>query len=103
MKHAGYPSGKYTGNDEILMVGANADPGKAQAEVARAQLREARLQGQAPPGPAGRRVQRSTARSRAKKVAVCAGAGWFKDFADPQSMLEPTFKGTAIVPDGNIN
>ncbi len=32
------------------------------------------------------------------------GAGWFKDFADPQSMLEPTFKGSDDPPSsGNIN
>ncbi len=38
MKAAGYSSGKYDGNEELLMVGANVDPGKAQAEVAKAQL-----------------------------------------------------------------
>jgi peptide/nickel transport system substrate-binding protein len=31
----------------------------------------------------------------AKKVAMCA-AGWSKDFADPQSMLEPVFRGSTI-------
>jgi peptide/nickel transport system substrate-binding protein len=34
---------------------------------------------------------------------VCAGSGWFKDFADPQSMLEPTFKGSLIMKDGGNN
>ena len=39
-----------------------------------------------------------------KRVAMCGGAGWFKDFADPQSMLEPVFKGTNINHrSGNIN
>ena len=38
MKKAGYASGKYDGSDELLMVTANVDPGKAQAEVAKAQL-----------------------------------------------------------------
>jgi peptide/nickel transport system substrate-binding protein len=39
----------------------------------------------------------------AKKVAMCA-AGWFKDFADPQAMLEPPFKGSTINRhSGNIN
>ena len=37
-KEAGFASGKYEGDEEILMVGANVDPGKAQAEVAKAQL-----------------------------------------------------------------
>src|SRR5215213_7305249 len=43
MKEAGYSSGKYEGSDEILMVAANVDPGKAQAEVAKAQLEKVGL------------------------------------------------------------
>ena len=39
----------------------------------------------------------------AKKVAACADAGWFKDFVDPQSMLEVTFKGSAISKSGGNN
>ena len=39
----------------------------------------------------------------AKKVAVCGSAGWFKDFNDPQSMLEPTFKGSKISLEGGNN
>ena len=38
MKKAGYPSGKYTGNDDLLLVTSNADPGTSQAQVAQAQL-----------------------------------------------------------------
>ena len=38
MKEAGYASGKYEGDEELLMVTANVDPGKAQAQVAKAQL-----------------------------------------------------------------
>ena len=29
--------------------------------------------------------------------------GWFKDFADPQSMLDPTFNGDNILEQGNVN
>ena len=39
----------------------------------------------------------------AKKVAACADAGWFKDFVDPQWMLEVTFKGSAISKSGGNN
>ena len=38
MKAAGYSSGKYDGNEELLMVGSNVDPGKAVAEVSKAQF-----------------------------------------------------------------
>jgi peptide/nickel transport system substrate-binding protein len=34
---------------------------------------------------------------------ICPNVGWFKDFADPQSLLEPTFSGDAIKPQGNVN
>jgi peptide/nickel transport system substrate-binding protein len=34
---------------------------------------------------------------------VCPTVGWFKDFQDPESMLEPTFDGKAIKPAGNVN
>jgi peptide/nickel transport system substrate-binding protein len=37
----------------------------------------------------------------AAKVAICPNVGWFFDFFDPQSLLEPTFSGDAIRPQGN--
>jgi peptide/nickel transport system substrate-binding protein len=102
-KAAGMASGKYEGNEEILMVGANADPGKAQAEVARAQLEKLGFKVRLRLVPQDA-VYTEWCQVPRKKVGMCAGAGWFKDFADPQSMLEPTFKGALINPDkGNIN
>ena len=37
------------------------------------------------------------------KIAICPNVGWFKDFYDPQTMLDPTFKGTSILPENNSN
>ena len=37
------------------------------------------------------------------KVAICPNVGWFKDFTDPQSMLDATFNGNNILQQGNIN
>lgn len=101
-KKAGYPSGKYTGKEQILMVGANADPGKAQAEVAKAQLEKMGFNVRLRLVPQDA-VYTEWCQVPAKKVGMCAGAGWFKDFADPQSMLEPVFKGSLITETGNIN
>jgi peptide/nickel transport system substrate-binding protein len=102
MKKAGYPSGKYTGNEEFLMVTANADPGKAQAEVAAAQFEKLGFKMKLRLVP-----QDSTytewCQVPSKKVAVCGAAGWFKDFIDPQSMLEPTFAGYTIAKNGGNN
>ena len=75
------------------MVAANVDPGKAQAEVAKAQLEKLgfKIRLRTVPQDA---VYTEWCQQPAKKVAVCGAAGWFKDFNDPQSMLEPTFKGS---------
>ena len=102
MKAAGYSSGKYDGSDELLMVGANVDPGKAQAEVAKAQLEKLgfKVRFRTVPQDA---VYTEWCQQPAKKVAVCGTGGWFKDFNDPQSMLEPTFKGSAINKGGGNN
>jgi len=101
-KAAGMKSGKYEGNDEVLMVGANVDPGKAQAEVAKAQLEKLGFKVRLRLVPQDA-VYTEWCQVPAKKVDMCAGAGWFKDFADPQSMLEPVFKGSLITETGNIN
>ena len=39
----------------------------------------------------------------AARVAICPNVGWFIDFLDPQSLLEPTFSGAAIERQGNVN
>jgi peptide/nickel transport system substrate-binding protein len=103
MKKAGYPSGKYTGNEEFLMVSANVDPNKAQAEVAKAQFEKLGFKFRLRLVPQDA-VYTEWCQVPPKKVAVCGGSGWFKDFADPQSMLEPTFAGYAIAKtQGNNN
>jgi peptide/nickel transport system substrate-binding protein len=102
-KAAGYKSGKYEGSEQLLMVGANADPGKAQAEVAKNQLEKMGFKVRLRLVPQDA-VYTQWCQVPSKKVAMCGGAGWFKDFADPQSMLEPVFKGALINrSSGNIN
>ena len=102
MKKAGYPSGKYTGNAKLLLIAANADPGKAQAQVAKAQLEKLgfKIQFRTVPQDA---VYTEYCQVPKKQVAICGSAGWFKDFTDPQSMLEVTFKGKNIAPNGGNN
>jgi peptide/nickel transport system substrate-binding protein len=101
LKAAGYRSGKYTGHQRLLLVGPDVDPGRAQIEVAKRQLQKLgfkvrlRLVAQD-------KVFTDWCQIPAKKVAMC-GAGWFKDFADPQAMLEPVFRGSTISSEGNIN
>ena len=102
MKAAGYASGKYDGTDELLMVAANVDPGKAQAEVAKAQIEKLgfKIRLRSVPQDA---VYTEWCQQPAKKVAVCGSAAWGKDYNDPQSMLEPIFKGSNFLKQGGNN
>jgi peptide/nickel transport system substrate-binding protein len=36
-------------------------------------------------------------------VALCPNGAWFKDFADPQSLLDAPFNGDNILQQGNVN
>jgi peptide/nickel transport system substrate-binding protein len=102
MKKAGYPSGKYTGNANLLLVTANVDPNKAQGEVAKAQIEKLgfKITLRTVPQDA---VYTEWCQVPKKQVAVCGASGWFKDFTDPQSMLDPTFKGANIFKNGGNN
>lgn len=102
MKAAGYPSGRYTGTEKLLVVGATSGPVKAQAQVVEAQLEKLGFRVELRLVPADA-VYTEFCQVPAKEVAVCAGAAWAKDFEDPQSMLEPTFKGENIQKNGNNN
>jgi peptide/nickel transport system substrate-binding protein len=39
----------------------------------------------------------------AQEIDVCPNAGWTRDFADPQTILDPLFAGYNIVSTGNTN
>jgi peptide/nickel transport system substrate-binding protein len=102
MKKAGYPGGRYTGHQTFTIVTENVNPGRAQAEVAQAQFAKLGFKVQV------RAVSQATmytgfCQVPKKKLLSCGDAAWFKDFNDPQSMLEPTFKGSAIHLSGGNN
>lgn len=102
MKKAGFPSGRYTGDEELLMVSPNEDPGRSQSLVAKAQFEKLGFKVRL------RQVPQDAAYAEycqvpARKVAICGAASWFKDFNDPQTMLEPVFKGSNITDAGNNN
>ena len=102
MKAAGFSSGKYDGTEELLMVGTNVDPGKAVGEVTKAQLEKLgfKIRLRSVPQDA---LYTEWCQQPAKKVAICAGAAWGKDYNDGQTMLEPIFKGSTISKEGGNN
>jgi len=102
MKKGGFPSGKYTGGKTFQLVSANSGPGKAQAEVAQAQFAKLGFKVKLLEVPQDS-VYTDYCQVPKKKLFSCGGAGWFKDYNDPQSMLQPTFDGTAININGGNN
>jgi peptide/nickel transport system substrate-binding protein len=101
-KKAGYASGKYEGNQELLMVADNTEPGSKTAEVAKAQFENLGFKVRM------RQVTHETMYTKfcnvpKADVAICPNVGWLKDFADPQTYLDPTFNGENILPANNSN
>jgi len=87
---------------DLLTIATNADPGNQTAQVAQGQLEKMGFKLNY------RKVPQDTLYTKfcgvpSSKYVICPNVGWFKDFTDPQSMLEPTFKGAAIKPQGNVN
>jgi peptide/nickel transport system substrate-binding protein len=94
--------GKYAGSDKLLTIATNADPGLQTAQVAQTEFQKLGFKLNF------RKVPQDTLYTKfcgipKAKVAICPNVGWFKDFTDPESMLEPTFDGKAIKPAGNVN
>lgn len=102
MRKAGYASGKYTGEEKLLMVATNADPGKKTAEVSLEQFRKLGFKINFRVVPQDTLYTKFCNVPKAN-VAICPNVGWFKDFVDPQSMLDATFNGAAIRQQNNSN
>ncbi|HEX8101194.1 MAG TPA: ABC transporter substrate-binding protein [Solirubrobacteraceae bacterium] len=102
MKKAGYASGKYDGKETYLMVADSTGVQKKAAQVALQGIEQLgfKVNFQA--------VVRDSMYTKfcqvpSSKVAICPSVGWLKDFADPQTMLDPTFNGKNILKVGNSN
>jgi peptide/nickel transport system substrate-binding protein len=94
--------GKWTGGEKVLTIATNADPGKKTAEVFQGQMEQLGFKLNF------RIVPQDTLYTKflgvpKQKVALGPNVGWFKDFSDPQSMLDATFNGKNILQQGNVN
>ena len=103
MKKAGYPSGKYTGKQQALVVGSN----NGQDELAINQLIEKDFNSL---GIKTHLVQVDQSVMYEKYCQVvkaevdgCPSGGWIRDFNDAYSILVPTFAGASITPTANNN
>jgi peptide/nickel transport system substrate-binding protein len=94
-------AGMYNG-PELLTIATNADPGLQTAQVAQNQFEKLGFKLNF------RQVPQDTLYTRfcgvpKSKYAICPNVGWFKDFLDAQSLLQPTFSGDQILEQGNVN
>jgi peptide/nickel transport system substrate-binding protein len=95
-------NGKWTGGEKLLTIATNADPGKKTAEVFQGQMEQLGFKLNF------RIVPQDTLYTKflgvpKQKVALGPNVGWFKDFSDPQSLLDATFNGNNILQQGNVN
>jgi peptide/nickel transport system substrate-binding protein len=95
-------NGKWTGSEKILTIAANADPATKTAEVFHSQIQQLDFALNLREVPPDTMFTKFCGVPR-QNVAICPSVGWFKDFADPQSMLDATFNGGHILPQGNVN
>jgi peptide/nickel transport system substrate-binding protein len=101
-KKAGFASGKYEGKDEVLMVGDNSGVATKVAELAKTNFEQLGFKVKL------RLVEHNVMYTKycnvpTAAVAVCPNVGWLKDFADAQTLLDPTFNGKNIIPANNSN
>ncbi len=102
LKKAGYASGKYEGDDELLMVGTSEGVAQKTAEVAKENFERLGFKVRL------RLVTQDAMYTKfcnvpSAKVAICPNVSWGKDFGDPQTILDPTFNGDHIIPQMNSN
>jgi peptide/nickel transport system substrate-binding protein len=102
MKLAGYPSGKYTGNSNVLIVGSNADPGPQEMQIVQNGLNALGFKTTIKAVPQQTMYSKFCGYVKAH-VNVCPTAGWIEDFPDPYAALYVPFSGKAIVPINNSN
>jgi peptide/nickel transport system substrate-binding protein len=101
-KKAGYASGRYEGDDTLLMVGTSEGVAQKAAEVAKENFEQMGFKVRL------RLVTQDAMYTRfcnvpSANVAICPNVSWGKDFSDAQTILDPTFNGNNIVPQGNSN
>jgi peptide/nickel transport system substrate-binding protein len=102
-KAAGMAGGKYEGpNKKIDLVCDEEDPGKKVCLVAQEQLRNLGFDPDARFVPHPQMLQKYCGIPK-NEPNVCPNTGWFKDFYDPQTLLDATFNPSQIPAENNSN
>jgi peptide/nickel transport system substrate-binding protein len=93
--------GQYVGDRVLLMVASDSEPGLSVARSVKRQVQQLGFKIRLRAVPNDRMYFRWCG-VRSARVAICPNVGWFFDYFDPQSLLQPTFHGDAIF-DGGSN
>jgi peptide/nickel transport system substrate-binding protein len=101
-KKAGMASGKYEGNVTLFLPTIDTPTFRDEGEVAQRNFEQLGFKVKL------RFVSNDVFYTQycqvpARKANACIGWSWYKDFPDPQTMLDVTFNGAAIQPQGNSN
>jgi peptide/nickel transport system substrate-binding protein len=101
-RKAGYQSGKYEGNEKVVVIGENTGIDKKQSQVAFDMLKEMGFNVEL------RQVSSDVMYTRFCNVPdsgynVCSTVGWIKDFNDGQAIMDVPFYGPGISPTNNSN
>jgi peptide/nickel transport system substrate-binding protein len=102
MRQAGYPSGKYTGDETVTVVGARGNPAEQDAEIVNQALKNLGFTTKFT------LVEASTMYAKycnvpKEEITICPSVAWIADFADGQAVLNITFNGKFINATGNAN
>jgi peptide/nickel transport system substrate-binding protein len=102
MKLAGYPSGKYTGNQTVQVIAGQGGNSPAITEIVNNDLTQLGFHTQVS------LVDQAVMYSKycgvpKQNIDVCPSSGWIRDFADPLSALLIPFYGPDIIPTNNSN
>jgi peptide/nickel transport system substrate-binding protein len=101
-RRAGFASGRYEGRETLLMVAENQGVGADAALVAVEQFEKLGFHIRLRRLGAGAMYTKFCSLPSAH-VPICPNVAWVKDFADPQTFLDPTFNGDRILASGNAN
>jgi peptide/nickel transport system substrate-binding protein len=102
-KAAGMAGGKYEGpNKKSTMVCDDEDPGKKVCLIAEEQLRKMGFEPDTRLVPHDQMLGKYCGVPK-NEPNVCPNTGWFKDFYDPQTLLDATFNPSQIPPENNSN
>jgi peptide/nickel transport system substrate-binding protein len=102
MKQAGYPTGRYTGSAVVKVVGAIGAPGDKIAAIANRAIQSLGFKTHFTLLDQSAMYGKYCGVPK-QEVDACPNVGWIRDWADPQTLLAPTFAGYNIVETNNPN